>query len=93
MRSPITAVDSIVGEIRSILAAPLGFLHHLISLFARASTSGGIVTPIRLAVLKLMMNSNFVGGFSYFLKTLYLWETFSPGHMLSFWERILAGQN
>jgi hypothetical protein len=24
------------------------------------------------------MNSNFVGGFSYFLKTLYLWETFSP---------------
>jgi CheY-like chemotaxis protein len=25
-----------------------------------------------------MMNSNFVGGFSYFLKTLYLWETFSP---------------
>ncbi len=33
------------GEISSILASPIGFLPHLISLFAQASTSGGIVTP------------------------------------------------
>ena len=34
---------------------------HLISLFARASTSGAIVTPICFAVFRLMMSSNFVG--------------------------------
>src|SRR4029077_14948299 len=34
---------------------------HLINLFARASTSGGIVRPICLAVLRLITNSNFVG--------------------------------
>ena len=34
---------------------------HLISLFARASTSDGIVRPICFAVFRLMMNSNFVG--------------------------------
>ena len=34
---------------------------HLISLFARASTSGGIVRPICFAVLRLITNSNFVG--------------------------------
>ena len=35
-------------------------LLYLISLLARASTSGGIVRPIRFAVLRLMINSNFV---------------------------------
>src|SRR6266536_6605742 len=34
---------------------------HLISLLARASTSGGIITPICLAVLRFITNSNFVG--------------------------------
>ena len=34
---------------------------HLISLFARASTSGGIVRPICFAVLRLITSSNFVG--------------------------------
>jgi hypothetical protein len=34
---------------------------HLITLSARASTLGGIVTPICLAVFKLITNSNFVG--------------------------------
>src|SRR5262245_3084739 len=34
---------------------------HLISLFARASTSGAIVTPICFAVFRLITNSNFVG--------------------------------
>src|SRR5262249_17371250 len=34
---------------------------YLINLVARASTSGGIVTPICLAVLRLITNSNFVG--------------------------------
>ena len=34
---------------------------YLISLFARASTSGGIVRPICFAVLRLMISSNFVG--------------------------------
>ena len=36
-------------------------LFHLISLFARASTSGGIVRPICFAVFRLITNSNFVG--------------------------------
>jgi hypothetical protein len=35
--------------------------NHLISLFALASTSGGIVRPICLAVFKFITNSNFVG--------------------------------
>ena len=39
----------------------LVFCHHLISLFARASTSGGIVRPICLAVFRLITSSNFVG--------------------------------
>src|SRR5215813_5208552 len=34
---------------------------HLITLSALASTFGGIVRPICLAVFRLMMNSNFVG--------------------------------
>ena len=34
---------------------------HLISLFARASTSGGIVRPICFAVFRLITSSNFVG--------------------------------
>ena len=42
-------------------ASALGFCHHLISLFARASTSGGIVRPICFAVLRFITNSNFVG--------------------------------
>src|SRR5215510_9583082 len=37
------------------------FCHHLISLFARASSSDGIVKPICFAVFRLMTNSNFVG--------------------------------
>ena len=41
--------------------AALFFCHHLISLFARASTSGGIVTPICLAVFRLITSSNLVG--------------------------------
>jgi hypothetical protein len=39
----------------------LVFFHHLITLSARASTFGGIVRPICLAVLRLITNSNFVG--------------------------------
>ena len=39
----------------------LVFCHHLINLFARASTSGGIVRPICFAALRLIMSSNFVG--------------------------------
>ena len=35
--------------------------NHLITLSARASTFGGIVSPICLAVFRLMMKSNFVG--------------------------------
>ena len=34
---------------------------HLTTLSARASTFGGIVRPICFAVLRLIMNSNFVG--------------------------------
>ena len=34
---------------------------HLITLSARASTFGGIVSPICLAAFRLMINSNFVG--------------------------------
>src|SRR5262245_32227076 len=34
---------------------------YLINLFARASTSGGIVTPICFAVLRLITSSNFLG--------------------------------
>ena len=36
-------------------------LNHLISLLARASTSGGIVTSICFAVFKLITSSNLVG--------------------------------
>src|SRR5215471_327974 len=35
--------------------------YYRITLSARASTLGGIVTPICLAVLRLITNSNFVG--------------------------------
>jgi hypothetical protein len=35
--------------------------NHLITLFARANTLGGIVRPICLAVLRLITNPNFVG--------------------------------
>ena len=37
------------------------FFHHLISRFARASTSGGISMPICFAVFRLITSSNFVG--------------------------------
>jgi hypothetical protein len=37
------------------------FFHHLITLSARASTLGGMVTPICFAVFKLTSNSNFIG--------------------------------
>src|SRR5262245_32002648 len=49
--------DLFDGEYTSILASPCGYL---ITLFARASTSGGIVRPICFAALRLMTNSNFV---------------------------------
>ncbi len=49
------------GEFSSILTSPLRFFAHLITLFARASTFGGIVSPICLAAFRLMMNSNFFG--------------------------------
>ena len=44
----------------ALCAMPFAFFY-LINLFARASSSGGIVRPICFAVLRLMMNSNFVG--------------------------------
>src|SRR5215510_273351 len=44
----------------SIQSSPLDFCH-LITLSARARTFSGIVRPICLAVLRLMMNSNFFG--------------------------------
>ena len=50
--------DYFAGEYNSILMSPYGYL---ITLSARYSTDCGIVRPICLAVLKLMMNSNFVG--------------------------------
>jgi hypothetical protein len=34
---------------------------HLIALSARAGTLGGIVRPIRLAVVRFIMNSNLIG--------------------------------
>src|SRR4030095_9107961 len=40
---------------------PFYFCLYLITLSARASTFGGIVTPICFAVFKLTTNSNFVG--------------------------------
>src|SRR5262245_19926176 len=46
--------DLFDGEYSSILASPCGYL---ITLFARASTSGGIVRPICLAALRLMTSS------------------------------------
>src|SRR5262244_1051251 len=49
--------DLFDGEYSSILASPCGYL---ITLFARASTLGGIVRPICLAAFKLITNSNFV---------------------------------
>src|SRR5262249_45242003 len=49
--------DLFDGEYSSILASPCGYL---ITLFARASTSGGIVRPICLAAFKLITNSNLV---------------------------------
>ena len=39
----------------------MDFFHHLITVSALASTFGGIVRPICLAVFKLMTNSNFFG--------------------------------
>src|SRR6266850_3075085 len=45
-------------RIQSILAAPRG---HFMTLSALASTFGGIVRPICLAVFKLITNSNFIG--------------------------------
>jgi hypothetical protein len=49
------------GEFNSILASRFVFFDYLISLSARASTLGGIVRPICLAVFRLITNSNFVG--------------------------------
>src|SRR5262249_41207811 len=50
---------------RSLAFATHGSLppssYYLITLSARASTSGGIVTPICLAVLRLITNSNLIG--------------------------------
>ena len=37
------------------------YVYHLISILARASNSGGIVSPICLAVFRLITSSNFVG--------------------------------
>src|SRR6266478_1533122 len=42
-------------------SSSLSPLHHLITRSALASTFGGIVRPICLAVFKLMINSNFFG--------------------------------
>jgi hypothetical protein len=42
-------------------SSPSCLLSHLITLSALTSTFGGIVRPICFAVLRLMMNSNFVG--------------------------------
>src|SRR4029434_46409 len=53
-------LDFIDGEFSSILASLLGFLHHLITLFARARNSGESVSPICFAAFKLITNSNFV---------------------------------
>jgi hypothetical protein len=39
----------------------IGLVPYLITLSARARTLGGLVSPIRLAALRLMMNSNFFG--------------------------------
>ena len=50
--------DLTEGELNSIQASPHG---HLITRFARAKTSGGIVRLRALAVFKLISNSNFVG--------------------------------
>ena len=51
-----------MGEFSSILAVAASFSSdHLITLSALASTFGGIVRPICLAVFKLITNSNFVG--------------------------------
>ena len=47
------------GEFSSIVASPR--VCHLINWFARASISGGIVTPICFAVLRLITSSNFFG--------------------------------
>ena len=48
-----------IGTIKWLLT-PF-FNVHLINLFARASTSGAIVTPICLAVLRLITSSNLIG--------------------------------
>src|SRR5215510_14626634 len=40
--------------------SPATCCHHLITLFARANTSGGLVSPICFAGLRLITNSNFV---------------------------------
>ena len=58
---PLTFGAGTDGENNSILSSPFGFFVHLITLSARANTFGGIVSPICLAVFKLMTNSNFVG--------------------------------
>ena len=54
----------------------------LITLSARASTSGGIVRPICFAALRLMTNSNFVGcstGKSAGLAPFKILSTYSGG--------------
>jgi hypothetical protein len=69
-REGIHPASSIVTSLMAILLMEnsvqswhrcLVFFHHLINLVARASTSGGIVRPICLAVLRLITSSNFVG--------------------------------
>ena len=56
--TPYARIQDKTCTFSSILAPPCG---HLITLSARASTFGGIVTPICLAALRLITSSNFVG--------------------------------
>src|SRR5262249_32403890 len=44
------------------LDTPHSTLFHLITLSARASTFGGILSPICFAALRLITNSNFIGA-------------------------------
>ena len=58
---------NLLGEIYFTFSSVLSTRHstlgplHLINLFARASTSGGIVRPICFAVLRFITSSNFIG--------------------------------
>ena len=52
-------IDSMEKSIQSWHRC-LVFCHHLITLFARANTSAGIISPICFAALRLMTNSKFI---------------------------------